>query len=221
MKDRDDAILRPAQAAFLESLRPEPDALLAEMEELSHAEDIPSSDPEVGRLLEILAGSMGAERILEVGTAIGYGALRLARGAPAARIWTIDPDAERLETARRFLERDGSAERVELVEGEALDVLPDLLGEIERPLDLVYLDAIKTEYRDYVETLLPKMRFGGLFVIDNLLWKGWVADPPPDAARDERTEAIRDFDHFLVRHPRLHALILPLGDGVGLATVTV
>ena len=214
MKDRVDAVLRPRQAAYLEALLPERDPILREMEDLAAEDDVPISDPEVGRLLAILARASGARRILEIGTAIGYGTLCLARGAPAARVVSIDPDPERRRAARDFLSRAGVMDRVELIAGAALDVLPDLAG----PFDLAYLDAIKTEYRAYLDLLVPRLALGGLVVADNLLWKGRVAEPPVDGDEDESTPALRDFNRHLMRHPRLEALVLPLGDGLGLAT---
>jgi predicted O-methyltransferase YrrM len=207
---RKETILRPEQEAYLERLLPPRDPLLREMEERAAREDIPISDPEVGRLLAILARAAGARLILEIGTAIGYGALVLARGAPEARVVTIDKDAERLATARQYLERAGVADRVELVEGAALDVLHGLQG----PFDLVYLDAVKTEYRRYLDQVLPKLRTGGLIVCDNLLWSGRVAAGEQDA----ETEALRSFNGYLMMHPQLHSVVLPVGDGLGVAT---
>ena len=173
-----------------------------------------ASDPEVGKLLAILARARGARRILEVGTAIGYGTLWLARGAPEARVVTIDPDPERRELARGFLARAGVLDRVELVDGEALQVLPRLDG----PFDLVYLDALKEEYRRYLDLALPKLAIGGLVVVDNLLWKGRVAEPPDE--EDRTADAIRAFNGYLMIHPQLESVLLPLGDGVGLAVKT-
>jgi len=214
MKDRFDAILRPEQARYLDRLLPPRDALLAEMEAWSAGHDVPSSDPEVGKLLAVLARARGARRVLEVGTAIGYGTLWLARAVPEARVLTIDPDRERRELARGFLERAGVLDRVELIEGEALQVLPRLEG----PFDLVYLDALKAEYRRYLDLVLPKVAIGGLIVADNLMWKGHVAEPPEE--EDRSADAIRAFNGYLMIHPQLEAVVLPLGDGVGVAVKT-
>jgi predicted O-methyltransferase YrrM len=214
-------ILRREQERYLERLLPPRDALLAEMEAVSRDEGIPSSDPEVGRLLEVLARATGARRIVEVGTAIGYGALCLARGAPEATVVTIDHDAARQTRARAYLERAGVADRVELLCGPALEVLPALAG----PFDLAYVDAVKREYRRYLDLLLPKVAVGGTLVFDNLLWKGQVAEPPEVAeaegdADEETADAVRAFNGYLMIHPQLRAVVLPLGDGVGVATKT-
>lgn len=215
MKHGAGVILQPGQERYLERLLPPRDALLREMEERAAREDIPISDPEVGRLLGVLARATGARHILEIGTAIGYGALCLARGAPEARVVTIDTDPARLTEARGYLERAGVADRVELIEGAALDVLPRLPG----PFDLVYVDAVKKEYRRYLDQILPKLRVGGTAVFDNLLWKGRVAEPEDDED-DENADALRAFNGYLMIHPQLQAVVLPFGDGLGVATKT-
>ena len=209
-------IVRTAQERYLERLLPPRDPLLAEMEARAAREDIPSSDPEVGRLLELLARVARPRRIVEVGTAIGYGALCLARGAPEARVLSIDRDPEMLAAARGYLERAGVAGRVELIEGEALAVL----AELPPPIDLAYVDAAKTDYRRYLDLLLPKLAVGGLLAFDNLLWKGRVAEPPEDEEEDAETKALRAFNGYLASHPQLRSVILPFGDGLGLATKT-
>jgi len=206
------SILQPDQEGYLDRLLPPRDALLREMEEVSHRDGVPSADPEVGKLLAILARTIGARQILELGTAIGYGALWLARGAPEARVTTIDVDPDRLARARGYLERGGVLDRVDLLEGKALDVLPRLPG----PFDLVFVDAIKTEYRRYLDHTLPKMRVGGLLVFDNLLWGGLVAAPPEED--DEDADALRAFNGYLMMHPQLDSVVLPVGDGLGVAT---
>jgi caffeoyl-CoA O-methyltransferase len=214
MKRRDNAILQPAQEAYLDRLLPPGDPLLREMEARAAEEKIPISDAATGRLLAILARSIGARRILELGTAIGYGAILLARAAPEARIVSIDKSPERIAEARGYLERAGVAGRVELIEGAALDVLHRLEG----PFDLVYVDAVKTEYRRYLDLTLPKLRVGGLIVCDNLLWGGEIAAPTEED--DKEGDALRAFNGYLMMHPQLQAVVLPLGDGVGIATKT-
>lgn len=214
MKQGDGILLRPEQERYLERLLPPRDPLLREMEERAAQDDIPISDPEVGRLLGVLARATGARVIVEVGTAIGYGALCLARGAPEARVTTIETDPQRIAEARAWLERGGVADRVQVIEGAALDVLPRLQG----PFDLVYVDAVKTEYRRYLDLLLPNVRVGGTLLFDNLLWKGHVADPPDE--EDQNADALRAFNGYLMMHPQLQAVVLPFGDGLGIATKT-
>jgi len=219
MKHRADALLHPAQAAYLDRLLPPRDPLLAEMEAAAAEADVPIADPEVGRLLTLLARATGARRIVEIGTAIGYGALCLARGAPEAEVVTIDQDPEMLERARGWLERAGVAGRVRLVEGAALEAIPALDGRF----GLAWIDAAKAEYRRYLDLLLPKIEVGGTLAFDNLMWKGRVADPDAagdDAEDDPDADALRAFNGYLMMHPQLTAVVLPFGDGVGLAVKT-
>ena len=214
MKERADAILRSAQAGYLESsIRPR-EPLLAEMERYAAVEDIPISDPEVGQFLQMLVCSTGAQRVLEVGSAIGYGALWIARGGETTQVLGLERDAERRKVALGYLKRAGVSDRVELLGGEALEVMPGLAP----PFDMVYLDADKRDYRRLLDFSLQLLRVGGLVVIDNLLWKGQVADPPEDLDdEDEQAEILRTFNGYFSMHPQLDALILPMGDGVGLA----
>lgn len=215
MKHGSGSILRPEQESYLERLLPPRDPLLREMEEHARQEDVPISDPEIGRLLGILARSLNARRILEIGTATGYGTLCLARGASEARVVTVELEPERIALARGYLERGGVADRVEILEGAALEVLQRLDGP---PFDMVYVDAVKKEYRRYLDLLLPRLRVGGLIVIDNLLWKGRVAEPSEDD--DENADALRAFNGYLMMHPQLQAVVLSVGDGLGIATKT-
>ena len=212
MKHGKASILQSEQEAYLDRLLPPRDALLREMEERAAREDIPISDPEVGKLLGILARTTGARRILEIGAAIGYGAICLARGAPEARVVSVDVDPGRLASARSYVEKAGVADRVELIEGDVLDVLQRLPG----TFDLVYVDADKMQYRRYLDQVLPRLRVGGVILMDNLLWSGHVAVPP--AEEDRPADALRAFNGYLMMHPQLQSLVLPLGDGMGVAT---
>lgn len=212
MKDHADAILRPAQASYLDGLLPRRDDLLGEMEAFAAAEGIPISDPEVGLMLQMLVGATGAERVLEVGSAIGYGTIWLARGGAETRVLAIEREADRIEQARAYLDRARVADRVRFVEGDALEVVRGL----EPAFDLIYLDCDKRDYRRLLDFSLQLLRLGGLVVIDNLLWKGQVADPPEE---DEEAEAevLRMFNGYLSMHPQLDSLVLPMADGLGVA----
>ena len=212
MKHGKAAILHAEQEGYLDRLLPPRDPLLREMEAHAEREDVPISDPEVGRFLSIMARATGARLVLEIGTAIGYGALCLARGGPEVRVVSLDVDPGRLAAARQYLEKAGVADRVELIEGNVLDVLHRLPG----TFDLVYIDADKLEYRRYLDQVLPRLRVGGVILVDNLLWGGRVASPGEED--DRQTEALRAFNGYLMMHPQLQSIVLPLGDGMGVAT---
>lgn len=206
-------ILRPRQERYLRSLLPPRDALAREMERFAADNDVPIARPELARLLETLAASRPAGRVLELGTAIGYGTLALARGAREGRVLTVDRDPARLALARGYLERARVIERVELLEGEALTVVQTVVG----PFDLVYIDGDKQDYRRALDLTLPKVAVGGYVVIDNLLWKGAIGDPALRADGDRSAMEIERFNPYFIIHPQLATVLLPLGDGVGLA----
>lgn len=213
MNDRAHSILRPAQADYLDSLLPPRDPLRAKMEKVAEEEGIPIARPALGHLLEILAKGADCKAVLEIGTAIGYGTLCLARGASEARVSTIDRDAEIQTRARAYLEEAGVLDRIDLLTGEAVEVIPTLSG----PFDLVYLDSNKATYRRCLDLALQKLRVGGLIVVDNLLWRGEIAEPPLEGL-SESARAVETFNTYFMIHPQLRALVVPLGDGVGIAT---
>ncbi len=156
---------------------------------------------------------MQANRILEIGTAYGYSTLWMALALPpAGHIWTIDPDRERTAIALSFLERAGKAQAVEVINQPALDVLPTFP---QRNLDIVFIDAIKSEYEAYLEGCVPLLKRSGLVVVDNLLWSGRAAAEPHPTDSDE-TKAIRAFNKAFLNHPQLDATIITLGDGTGI-----
>jgi predicted O-methyltransferase YrrM len=200
---------------YLERLRPERDALLAEMEALARLERIPIVEWETGRLLATLVASLRPRRVLEVGTAIGYSTLHMARELdPAGRIVTLERDPERIAQARGFWERGGVADRIELVEGDALESL----GGLDGPFDLVFLDAGKTEIDAYLERLAGRLSPHALLVVDNLLMSGEAALPEglETSWGEESLRAARRTTKTLMDSPDWLFSLLPVGDGVGL-----
>jgi len=171
--------------------------------------------PEQSPFLTFFVRLLGVRNAVEVGTFTGLSSLSIARGlAPGGHLLCLDVSEEFTAVARRYWERAGVADRVELIEGAALEVLPRLPG----PIDLAYVDAVKREYRRYLDQLVPKLRVGGVVALDNLLWKGLVADPPDED--DPDADALRAFNGYLMMHPQLQAVVLPFGDGLGVATKT-
>ncbi|HTW85303.1 MAG TPA: O-methyltransferase [Candidatus Sulfotelmatobacter sp.] len=156
---------------------------------------------------------MQANRVLELGTAFGYSTLWMALALPpAGHIWTIDPDMERTEIAASYFKRAGVDGRVEVINQPALEVLEWFP---QRNLDIVFIDAVKTEYVDYLEAVVPMLKRSGIVVVDNLLWGGRAA-AAPSSKDDADTRAIREFNKAFLSHPELDATILPLGDGIGI-----
>jgi caffeoyl-CoA O-methyltransferase len=199
--------------SYLTRLHREPSPLLLELEQQSAYDGIPSVDRASGRLLSTLVHAMMANRILEIGTAYGYSTLWMALALPpAGHIWTIDPDVERTEVARGFLERAGVAGKVDIINQPALEVL-EMWS--QRNLDIVFIDADKTEYPAYLEQAIPMLKRSGLVVIDNLLWGGEAAEEST-TGDGANVRAIREFNKIFLAHPQLDATIVPVGDGIGI-----
>lgn len=200
-----------AEADWIEGLGQALTPALAAIEAAAAPGHIPIVDRDSGRVLAALAA--GRRRIVEVGTAYGYSTLWLALGQPGdGTIVTIDPDRARTDLARGWWREAGiEDERITVVSAKALEAFaaddPALAG----PFDLAFIDALKPEYRDYLEALIPRLAPGALVVADNVLWSGRVAAP---TETDRDTAALRAFDTAVLSDPRFHATILPVGDGL-------
>ena len=214
MKARIDAIIHLQQAEYLDQLIPQADPLLAEMEEYGGKHGVPSADREVALFVEITARGMNAKRALEVGMAIGYTTIHLARAVgEGGLVVTIDPSNEMIKAAEGYLERARLRDRVRIERGKALDVIPRLT----ETFDLLFIDALKEEYSGYLEVALPKLRSGGIVIVDNLLWGGQVAGEIRAPDQESSTTALRQFNKLFVGHPQLRAEVLSVGDGLGYA----
>jgi predicted O-methyltransferase YrrM len=205
----------PRVQSYLEDLRPERDALLGEMEALARLERIPIVEWETGRLLATLVAALRPRRVLEVGTAIGYSTLHMARElGPDGRIVTLERNPERIRQALDFWARGGVTDRIELVAGDALESL----GRLDGPFDLVFLDAAKTEIDAYLERLGGRLSPHALLVVDNLLMSGEAALPEglDTSWGEESLRAARRTTRALMESSEWLFSLLPVGDGVGL-----
>ncbi len=168
---------------------------------------------EQGAFLTMLARLMGARRAVEIGTFTGYSSICIARGlADGGRLLCCDVSEEWTAIARRYWTRAGLDDRIELRLGPGLDTLRALPR--EPAIDLVFIDADKPGYRDYYEELLPRVRPNGLFVFDNVLWSGAVADP---AVQDDNTRALRALAAHVRQDARVDEVMLAVADGLLLA----
>jgi predicted O-methyltransferase YrrM len=172
--------------------------------------------PEQGALMEVLARSIGARRALEIGTFTGYSSLVLARALPAdGRITCCDVSDTYTAIARRYWERAGVVDRVELRLGPALDSLRAMVAEGRaETYDLAFVDADKENYGAYHELALVLLRPGGVLLYDNVLWSGKVLD---ETDRSASTEAIRALNRQLRVDDRIDLAMIPIGDGLTFA----
>jgi len=185
--------------------------LLAETAELGERGEAPATyqiPPEQGAFMQLLARALGVRRAIEIGTFTGFSALCVARGLPAdGRLVCLDRSAEWTAIARRYWERAGVADRIDLRLGDAHETLRTLPA--EPTFDLAFVDADKAGYADYVDQLHPRMADNGLVLLDNTLRAGKVLDPPDDDAR-----AIVALNAALATDARWETVLLPVSDGL-------
>ena len=168
---------------------------------------------EQGRLLTLITQMVGARFAVEVGTFTGYSAICIAQGLlPDGWMLCCDVSEEWTAIAQRYWKSAGVDKQIELRLGPALETLQELPDEPH--VDLAFIDADKGGYIDYWEELVPRMRTGGVILVDNVLWSGRVADP---AVTDADTETIRAFNDHAAADGRVELVMLPLSDGVTIA----
>ncbi|HSE65052.1 MAG TPA: O-methyltransferase [Thermoanaerobaculia bacterium] len=196
---------------YLIELLPPREPVIAEMERVAQERDIPIVGPAVASLLALLARSIRAVRVCELGSAIGYSTAFFAQavGASGTVVYT-DASEGNAREARGYLERLGLADRVEIEIGEAVATLERKTGEF----DVVFIDIDKDGYPRALEAAAPRVRPGGYLLADNVLWSGKVVDPD---VRDRATEGIREFNRRLFARPDFESVIVPLRDGVAIA----
>jgi caffeoyl-CoA O-methyltransferase len=198
---------------YLRSLVPKRDAVLREMERYAARHDVPIVGPACARVLYQLARLIGARRVFEMGSAIGYSTLWLARAVgPKGTVYYTDGDPANADRAEAYLKKAGMRDRVRLLVGDALALLDSTEGQF----DLIFNDVDKTQYPDALNRAVDRVRAGGLLVTDNVLWYGRVARPA--AARDLETRAIQKFNRLIHRSPKLFTTIIPLRDGLAVCT---
>ncbi len=198
------------------------DDILQELVRAAEKEGLPSYQisPEVGRLLQVLAKAVGARRILEIGTLGGYSAVWLARGLPPdGKLVTIEISPAHAAFARRWIARANLSEKIDVREGNALDILP-ALGK-EDPFDFVFIDADKPAYPEYLEWSLKLVRPGGMITADNVLaspdWNGAVTDPD---TQDPVVRGIQEFNRKLSAESRLTSIAIPIRQGIAAAVIS-
>jgi len=194
---------------YLYALLPERDPVISEMERYAEEHRVPIIGPAVARLLALCAQIAGASRIFEMGSAIGYSTIWLARAAgPKGQVHYTDGDPANAQRAREYFRRAGVAKRINVQVGDALELLKKTPGKF----DLIFNDVNKDQYPDALRVALPKLKRGGLFITDNTLWSGKAARPaaPDDAA----TLGVKEFNRLVYASKELYPVLIPLRDGV-------
>ncbi|WP_286229223.1 O-methyltransferase [Neobacillus mesonae] len=201
---------------YIEGLVHERNSLLTEMEQYAAAHNVPIMElTGVETMLQLLRIHR-SKKILEVGTAIGYSALRMAYGIPETHIVTIERDEERIQLAKEFIGRSGLAQQITLIEGDALDAAEAVSS--HAPFDAIFIDAAKGQYKKFFEIYSNNLCDGGMIITDNVLFKGLVAESEIESKRTRNlVKKIDEFNRWLMDHPDFDSVILPVGDGVAVS----
>jgi caffeoyl-CoA O-methyltransferase len=203
-------IVHPAIEAYLEGVAPSSDPILREMEEMAHRRNFPIVGPLVGRLLCQLTMMIQAERVLELGSGFGYSAYWFAKGLKAGgKVLCTEGSKENAAQAVEFFKKTGMQKMMGIEVGEALEIIERHPG----PFDIIFMDIDKEQYPDGFEKALPRLRRGGLFVVDNMLWFGSVltGSTEPDVL------GVKRLTERLYGSKDLWTTILPLRDGVSIS----
>jgi caffeoyl-CoA O-methyltransferase len=196
---------------YLYALLPPRDEVLAEIEAEATRRHIPIVGPAVARFFQQLVMMTGAKTVFEMGSAVGYSTIWWARAVgKGGTVHYTDSDNKNAEQARRYFQRAGVADRIKIHIGDAIE----LLSEQKEEFDIVFNDIDKEDYPRVLRLVPPRLRKGGLFVTDNVLWSGRVAQPNPTEAS---TKAIQEFNRQLYQSPEFYTTILPIRDGVAVA----
>jgi caffeoyl-CoA O-methyltransferase len=196
---------------YLYSMLPKRDEVLVDMEEYAAKHDVPIVGPAVARVLQQLALMINAKTVFELGSAIGYSTIWWAQAVgEEGRVIYTDGDPKNAERARKYFDRAGVSKQITLHTGDALEVL----SEQTQQFDIIFNDVDKEDYPRVLRLVSPHLRKGGLFITDNVLWSGRVAEKNPKAAS---TKAILEFNRRLYQSEDFFTTLLPIRDGLAVA----
>lgn len=200
-------ITNPAVDKYIYAQLPRRDAVVSEMERYATKHSVPIIGPAVARMISLFVDLAGAKRIFEMGSAIGYSTLWIARAAgPDAEIFYTDGDPKNAERARNGFVRAGVQDRIKIQVGDALDLLQQTTGEF----DIIFNDVNKDQYPAVFKLAVPRIRRGGLFITDNTLWSGRVTKK----SADRNTRGVQEFNRLVRTSKELFPVLVPLRDGV-------
>lgn len=209
-------IIDERMSVFIDSMGRDNPPFLNEIEQYAARNRVPVIRRGMQQLLRFLLAYAKPERILEIGTAIGFSALLMREYAPTGcHITTIEKYEKRIPIARENFARAGAEEDITLLEGDAAEIL----GVLEGEFDLIFMDAAKGQYINFMPDTLRLLAPGGLLVSDNVLQDGDIMESRYAVTRRNRTihSRMRDYLYELTHHPQLETIILPVGDGVTLS----
>ena len=208
-----DKILYPSQLKYLNQFKDQDDPLIREMEKYADEHNVPILNWQSAAFMEILIRIIKPKRVLEIGTAIAYSSIRIARNLKKKGIvHTIEKSKDNIVLAKGYIKKSGVEEKIKILAGNALEIMPEL----KKKYDFIFLDADKNEYSKLLELSIELLKKGGVIVVDNLLWHGHAAAEKVPAKYKTSTEYIRNFNKEFVANSLLKASIIPVGDGLGI-----
>lgn len=206
-------IFYPVQEKYISSFRKPQDDLITEMEAFAKLNSIPILSWQSAEFIEQLVQMINPKRVLEIGTAIAYTSIRIARKLKQnCNVDTIELSRQNIKSAKGFIKRSEVEEKINLIEGDALNILPGL----KKKYDLIFLDSDKEDYIKLFGYAMSLLKRGGVMVVDNLLWHGLTATKKIPVKLKTSTYHVREFNKVFIKHPELITTILPVGDGLGL-----
>jgi predicted O-methyltransferase YrrM len=206
-------IILSSQLEYISSFRKPCDTLIEEMEAYAKEHNVPILSWQSADFLEQLVLLKEPKRVLELGTAIAYSTIRIARMLQGKSVvHSIEKSADNIAIAKDFIAKSGLADRIKLLEGDAMNVMPQL----KKKYDIIFLDADKEDYKRLFDYSLVLLRRGGVLVVDNLLWHGFAASVRVPQEYKESTRHIREFNLLFMNQPNLKSSIIPVGDGLGI-----
>ncbi len=208
-----DKILYKAQKKYLDSLLLEDEPLLQEMESFAKENKIPILDKHAAQFLEQMILLNKPSRVLEIGMAIAYSTIRVARNLKnKGAVHAIEKSNDNIKLAKNYISKSGLGKKINIIEGDALQLMPKM----EEKFDFIFLDADKEDYEKLFYYSLILLKKNGVIFIDNLLWHGFTAASKVPDGYKRSTEYIRKFNKFFISQRALKTSILPIGDGIGL-----
>lgn len=213
MRNNMSDILNPSQVKYINSFRKNVDPLILEMEAYANQYKVPILSWQSADLLEILIKSSKPKRVLEIGTAIAYSSIRIAKNLKKKGILhTIEKSKDNISVARKNIKKAGLEDKIEILEGDALNIMPGL----EKKYDLIFLDADKEDYKKLLDYSLVLLKKNGMMFVDNLLWHGYAAAKTIPSDYRESAGHIKGFNEIFFSLKNLKTVLIPVGDGIGL-----
>ncbi|OGU75956.1 MAG: methyltransferase [Ignavibacteria bacterium RBG_16_34_14] len=206
-------ILYPTQIKYLKQFKKDEDPLITEMEQYAKEHNVPILSWHSAAFLEQVISMINPKRVLEIGTAIAYSTIRIAKVLKKKSvIHTIEMSEDNAIIAKENIEKSGLVDKIDLKIGNALSIMPQL----QKKYDLIFLDADKEDYKRLFDYSMILLKRGGVIFVDNLLWHGLAATKKVPKEYKISTKFIREFNKVFMNQPNLTSTILPIGDGIGL-----